>query len=293
MAALQLTAQHDALQPQVAAIDAALKQGQGSDITQELITLDDERDNTLTGPRAVINGHQYHFEQATSNAAKALLSNVDNHGTNIQRSSYQEQTAVLDGIIADREGQAELTAAVGTLNLTAWLAHLRTTNGSFATRYLARGEEQAANPTGDIPQLREEATAPYRALIAHVEAHATLGQHHSTALYWSRSAYWQGNTVRSLTVAVQPQATAAPRTGRTTRPRTIPRHQAKPYKKQHQNATPKTPLINAGGGFPFDRVINTPSLPLAVQPIDFVLYRTVSCGLTKGSGHGTANSSQR
>ena len=184
IAALQLTAQHDALQPQVAAIDAAFKQSQGSDITQELITLDDERDNTLTGLRAVINGYQYHFEEATSNAAKALLSNVDNHGTNIQRLSYQEQTAVLDSIIADWEGQAELTAAVGTLNLTAWLAHLKTTNSNFATRYLARVEEQAANPTGDIPQLREEATASYRALIAHIEAHATLGTaaEHSTLL---------------------------------------------------------------------------------------------------------------
>ncbi len=184
IAALQLTTQHDALQPQVAAIDAAFKQSQGSEITQELITLDEQRDNALTGLRAVINGYQYHFEQATSNAAKALLNNIDNHGNNIQRLSYQEQTAVLNSIIADWEGQTELTAAVTALNLTTWLDYLKTTNSSFATRYLSRVEEQAANATGDIPELREQATTSYRALIAHIKAHATLATapQHSTLL---------------------------------------------------------------------------------------------------------------
>jgi len=168
VAALQLTAQHDALRPKVAAIDAAFKQEQGSDITQQLMVLDDQRDDALTGLRSVINGYQYHYEEATGNAAKALLDHMDGHGTNIQRLGYQEETAVLDSIIADWEGHAQLRAAVTTLNLTAWLNHLKTANSEFATQYLARVEERAANPIEDIPQFRKEATTLYRTLIAHI-----------------------------------------------------------------------------------------------------------------------------
>ncbi|MCD9637431.1 DUF6261 family protein, partial [Tenacibaculum maritimum] len=42
-------------------------------------------------------------------------------------------------------------------------------------RYLARVEEQAANPTENILEFRTEATNMYRELIAHINAHQTLG----------------------------------------------------------------------------------------------------------------------
>ncbi|WP_103070345.1 DUF6261 family protein [Aquimarina sediminis] len=174
MTALQLTAQYDALQPQVAAIDTAFKQNQASEITTELTALDNQRDDALTGLRSVINGYSYHYEQRIKDAAAALMANIDQHGPNVQRLSYQEETAVIDSITDDWQDLAELSQAVADLNLGKWLTHLQTTNASFATRYLARVERQAANPGENIPKLREAATASYRSLIAHLQAHATL-----------------------------------------------------------------------------------------------------------------------
>ncbi len=174
MAALQLTAQYDALQPVVASIDTAFKQSQASEITTELTNLDDQRDKALTGLRSVINGYQYHYQETIVNAASVLQANIDQHGNNIQRLSYQEETVVLSSIIADWQGDKELIEAVKNLNLDKWLTHLQTTNTSFATRYLARVEQQAANPSEDIPTFREEATTAYRDLVAHLNAHATL-----------------------------------------------------------------------------------------------------------------------
>jgi hypothetical protein len=172
--ALNLTTQYNALQPQVTAIDTVFKQSQASDITQELITLDTQRDDALSGLRSVINGYQYHYQETIASAASVLLANIDQHGTNIQRLSYQEETAVLDSIITDWQNKVVLNQAVTILNLEKWLTHLQSVNRSFTTQYLARVEQQAANPNKDIPKLRETATIAYRNLIAHIQAHATL-----------------------------------------------------------------------------------------------------------------------
>lgn len=174
MAVLQITTQYDALRPQLAAIDTAFKQSLASGITPELTALDNQRDDALTGLRSVLNGYGYHYEQTLKDTATALLANIDQHGTNIQRLSYQEETAVIDSILKDWQNQTELSQAVTTLNLGKWLHHLQAANTGFATRYLARVEQQAANPTEDIPKLREAATASYRNLMAHLQAHATL-----------------------------------------------------------------------------------------------------------------------
>ncbi|CAA0222293.1 DUF6261 family protein [Tenacibaculum maritimum] len=173
--ALQLTQQQNNLQPLVTAIDTVFKQDQGSIITQELVHLDEQRDKALTGLRYLINAYLQHYDTAIVNAATALFNNINKHGNNIQRLNYQEETAVLDSIITDWQTEKELVNAVTLLNIRAWLDHLKTVNTNFAIRYLARVEEQAANPTENILEFRTEATNMYRELIAHINAHQTLG----------------------------------------------------------------------------------------------------------------------
>lgn len=173
--ALLLAQQYNTLQPLVASIDAVFKQNQGSIITQDLVTLDEQRDKAFTGLRYVIIGYQQHYDTVLVNAANALFNNITKHGDNIQRLSYQEETAVLDSIINDWKNETELKNAVTKLKLQDWLMHLNTVNKDFTTRYLARVEEQASTPAQNVIDLRADTTNAYRELIAHINAHATLG----------------------------------------------------------------------------------------------------------------------
>lgn len=169
-----LTTQITVLTPVVTSIDAAFQQSQGSALTQDIIVLDERRDKTIVGLRSVTEGYTYHYDAAVASAATALNANIAAHGSNIQRLSYQEETAVLDSIITDWETDTELTAAVNLLNLGDWLAELKTANTAFTTKYLERVEETAASSVESIPQLRDTATTAYRELTDTINAHAVL-----------------------------------------------------------------------------------------------------------------------
>ena len=120
-----LTVQVGALSPIVDNIDAAFQQSQGSTLTQEIINLDERRDRAIVGLRSTTDGYTYHHDTAKATAATALNANIASHGNTIQRLSYQEETAVLDSIIADWETDSELTAAVATLDLGDWVSRVK------------------------------------------------------------------------------------------------------------------------------------------------------------------------
>ncbi len=172
--ALQLKQQKSALDPVIDKIDAAFKQSQGSGLTQEVIALDEQRDRAIVGLRGVTDSYKYHFDKSTVDAANALYDNIVAHGDNIQRLSYQEETAVINSIVKDWEEQQELKAAAMKLGLWKWLVALKDMNTHFSKKYLDRIGEAAQNPSVNIAKLREQATASYRTLVKHIQAHATL-----------------------------------------------------------------------------------------------------------------------
>ncbi len=172
---LQLTAQKVTLDSIVHKIDAAFKQSQGSELTQEVVALDERRDRAIVGLRGVIDSYRYHFDSTITDAASILNNIIAAHGDNIQRLSYQEETAIINSIVKDMETEAEAIAAVATLHLGSWLAELKESNITFSAKYLDRVGEAALHPSSDIPKLRVQATEAYRTLVNHILAHATLG----------------------------------------------------------------------------------------------------------------------
>lgn len=171
---LQLDTPLDELKPIVDKIDQIFKLSQGSGLTQQLISLDDQRDGAIVGLRSITNGFTYHYDTTKSSAARALLSNMTSHGDNIQRLSYQEETAVINSIIKDWQTDQELIAAVTELSIEDWVAQLKQVNQDFSAKYLDRVDQAAANPAIEIPNLRTQATEAYRKLVTHIQAHATL-----------------------------------------------------------------------------------------------------------------------
>jgi hypothetical protein len=175
VATLQLTAQHSVLTTLTSQMDDLFQQEQSSGITQELIDLDARRDKAFMGIKAILEGYQYHYDEATKNAARNLLFNLNNYGTNIPRMNYQAETAVIDSMLSDWETETKLVAAITTLKLADWIVELKTANATFNDRYLARVSETAANPATSFTAIREDGTMAYRELVSHIEAHATLG----------------------------------------------------------------------------------------------------------------------
>jgi hypothetical protein len=172
---LQLTTQRDALQTVTSQMDNLFQQEKGSGITQELIELDTRRDRAFMGIKATLEATQYHYDEAMQSAGRSLLYSLNTFGTNIPRLNYQAETAVIDSMLSDWSTETDLAAAVTTLRITDWIAELTTANDLFNDRYLARISEAAANPAVSFTIIRDGATTMYRVLVAHIEAHATLG----------------------------------------------------------------------------------------------------------------------
>ena len=172
---LQLTTQRDTLATITHQMDDLFQQDQSSRITQELIELDDRRDKAFMGIKANLEAYNYHYDDRLQSAARSLLFNLNNYGTNIPRMNYQAETAVIDSMLSDWETETDLVNAISTTALTDWINELKTANEAFNDRYLARISESAANPATSFTAVREVATDAYKALTSHVEAHATLG----------------------------------------------------------------------------------------------------------------------
>ncbi|WP_378186836.1 DUF6261 family protein [Aquimarina sp. W85] len=174
LAALKLEEPKTALETAIQKIDKAFKQAQGSKITQDIIEMDERRDRAITGLRTLLEGYKYHYDEQLSNAAKALLDTIAIYGSNIQRLSYQEETAVINSLVKDWEDNEVYVNAAIDLKLWDWIKELKESNELFSQKYLDRVSDNAARTPADIPQLRTVAIDAYRTLINHITAHATL-----------------------------------------------------------------------------------------------------------------------
>ncbi|WP_298423280.1 DUF6261 family protein [uncultured Kordia sp.] len=175
VATLQLVKERDALQNIALEMDNLFQQEQGSGITQELIELDTRRDKAFMGIKGLLETHEHHYDDTMQSAASRLLYNMNTFGTNIPRLNYQAETAVIDSMLSDWETQTDLSTAITTLAMTDWVAELKTANEAFNNRFLARVSESAASTATSFTTMRDDSTNTYRVLVAHIEAHATLG----------------------------------------------------------------------------------------------------------------------
>lgn len=176
VASLLLTTPVDALSSKLTALKEAYKKTQGSSITKELQVIDERRDRAIVGIRGVISNYAYHYVPSTVVAAERLLAVISKHGVSIARRGYNEETLIIESIIKEIENSSELTAAVETLNVSAWLLELKNTNTLFNTKYIERVEESVLNSATSFTDLRLETVKLYNDLLAHISAHNTLSE---------------------------------------------------------------------------------------------------------------------
>lgn len=151
-------------------LEALYKKSLASEKTQELLLLDERRDNAYNGIYYFLLGYSYHFDENLKRNANLLLSNTNLYGTGIARQNYQSETATLNNIIRDWENQPELANAVGLFNLTSWITELKTANDDFNAKYISRTQEYGdANPD-TLKTKRDELNTAYYALRDRIDA---------------------------------------------------------------------------------------------------------------------------
>ncbi len=162
------------LQTAYDALDTSFKVSQGSLLTASVRELDARRDAALRGIHAAAKAYSFHYDEATQAAAVAVTKAISKYGSRIAQLNYQAQTATLKSLVNDFENDADLTAALTTLHLTAWTAELKNANIDFETKYLDRVTDQANKKVSPVSEQRPAAIEAYNTLIQHIQANHIL-----------------------------------------------------------------------------------------------------------------------
>jgi len=172
--ALNIEAQLSTLNESVNSLNSNFATDRSSEITSDLISLDQRRDKAIICLRMLTEGYINHFDSAKSESAKQLLQAIDKYGSSIARMNYQAETSTLDSLGDELQNDASAVNLVSQLGLGDLVGEMIEANNAFNTRYLDRVKEEAGESELAMGELVKKSVAAYRLLTAHIEAHSTL-----------------------------------------------------------------------------------------------------------------------
>jgi hypothetical protein len=147
-----------------------------SDVTDEIQALDLRRDNAINGITSLVWAYLYHYDPDIVKLASLLSNNLKLYGVGIARENYMAETALIKGVITDWENKPQLYQAVTDLNLTAWVAEMKTANNQFDEKYIARTKEYGSANPDTLLLKREETNAAYYELRKHIDARFIINE---------------------------------------------------------------------------------------------------------------------
>jgi hypothetical protein len=151
-------------------LEALYKKAMASEKTKELLALDERRDDAINGIYYFLLGYSYHYDADRQMKAQLLLTNMELYGSGIARQNYQSETATLNNLLRDWENKPELTDAITSFGIAAWVAELKTANEEFNAKYLSRTQEYGDASPETIKLKREETNTAYYALRDRIDA---------------------------------------------------------------------------------------------------------------------------
>jgi hypothetical protein len=150
-------------------VDAAKK----SDYTQKIADADHRVDNDLIGLREAIVSATRHFDPAIADAAKSLYNRMKAFGS-ISQKSYEEETAAVNILLADLQG--EYAQRVNIVGLNAWVTELAAAEAEFEQLLALRSEEAAGKPQERQKDVRREIDVVYHQLTERIDANAVIAE---------------------------------------------------------------------------------------------------------------------
>ena len=151
---LRVMEEYNALLEKSGKIEGLFKQPQGSVITDELIGIDQRRDDAFTGYSFIVTGYTYSSDPVKKAAALLLKNHFSGYGKAITNDNFQSETATLRNIVKDLDDKPELVNAVSALGLAEWKEEVKTGNTLFGDIYLKRAEETGNNTEDSLRDLR-------------------------------------------------------------------------------------------------------------------------------------------
>jgi hypothetical protein len=167
---LQIDAKLSAFNTKISELEALYKKALASEKTQEVLLLDERRDNAITGIYYFLLAKSYHYEADTKQKAQSLLESMALYGSSIARLNYQAETATISNLLRDWENKPELNIAVADFDLSGWIAELKNANDQFNAKYLSRTQEYGDASPETIKLKREKTNAAYYALRDRIDA---------------------------------------------------------------------------------------------------------------------------
>lgn len=161
-ATLNVATQYTALAAKNTELENLFKKELSSELTQEILDLDNRRDRAYNGLLFVVQGFLNHYEPNKVEAATRLKSNLDLYGSGAAKQNYQAETAILNNLVSDWEGKPALSDALNLLGLTSWKDEMKAANTLFNQKYIERTLEYSeASPETLLAKRTETAQAYY------------------------------------------------------------------------------------------------------------------------------------
>lgn len=169
-AALSLATQYTALVVKNAELENLFKKELASELTQDILDLDNRRDRAYNGILFVVQGFMNHYDPAKVQAANRLKANLDLYGSGAAKQNYQAETAILNNIISDWENETDLSSAVDLVGLKSWKDEMKDANALFDQKYIERTLEYSEASPETLLAKRVESTQVYYTLRQFIDA---------------------------------------------------------------------------------------------------------------------------
>lgn len=175
-AALKVKGPYDALFAQTSKAELILKTHSSNLVTEELMNMDDERDDLFNGLRYSVEAALRHPQPAMQLHARVLENSLNQFGTGVTNLDYNTETGVIHRLVNDWKTEADLKQAMEALGLTEWVNKLEEVNNSFREKYLARTKQEGAGPLKPFGEERQETVALYYKLRDYLDSLYVLNE---------------------------------------------------------------------------------------------------------------------
>lgn len=153
-----------------ASFDQAIIQIRKQEETEQLVHLDQLRDNAFTTLKRKIQLYQYSDVQAESDAYHALTTLLQSY-KNLPKLNYEAESNAITNLALD-VASARFATHASTLNLQPFITKLTTANTDFNTLFSQRSTDVAATVVYDTKALRQSLTEHYKSYATYVLAMA-------------------------------------------------------------------------------------------------------------------------
>jgi hypothetical protein len=143
-----------------------------SGYTAKIAGADHRRDRAVSGINTIVKSYLHYFDPLVVEAAQSLEIRLKSFRGEIEKKSYEEESAAVKILIADL--QSTYLPAVEKLNLTAWVSELAAAQVEFDSLFALRNTEQAAMPQERLRSLRKQEDIIYRDIVDRIYAYTLM-----------------------------------------------------------------------------------------------------------------------